>query len=80
VRVKNRDEVQKKLQDKGIATGIHYPIPIHLQKAYAGHWKKGEFPVAEKLAEEILSLPMYAEMTEEMVKEVCEVLKEAAGG
>lgn len=71
VRVKNRDAVQEKLKEKGIATGIHYPIPIHLQEAYAEKWEKGDFPVAEKLAREILSLPMYAELTEEMVREVC---------
>ncbi len=71
VRVENRDLVQTKLKDKGIATGIHYPIPIHLQEAYAGKWKKGDFPVAEKIAGELLSLPMFAELTEEMVREVC---------
>ncbi len=75
IRVKNRDEIQAKLKDKGIATGIHYPIPIHLQEAYAGIWKKGDFPIAEKISGELLSLPMYAEMTEEMVKEVCEILQ-----
>jgi dTDP-4-amino-4,6-dideoxygalactose transaminase len=74
IRVKNRDDVQKKLKDKGIQTGIHYPIPIHLQEACKGMWKKGDFPVSEKIAPEILSLPMYAEMTEGMVKEVCEAL------
>jgi dTDP-4-amino-4,6-dideoxygalactose transaminase len=77
VRVQNRDQVQEALKAKGIATGIHYPIPIHLQEAYAGMWKKGDFPVAEKLADEILSLPMYAELTEDMVKEVCAALVEA---
>ncbi len=76
VRVKNRDEVQQKLKEKGIATGIHYPIPIHLQEAYAGRWHKGDFPIAEKMVSELLSLPMFAEMTEEMVKEVCSALKE----
>ena len=76
IRVKNRDDVQKKLKDKGIATGIHYPIPIHLQKAYAGVWKQGDFPIAEKIAGEIVSLPMYAELSEAQVKEVCEKLIE----
>ncbi len=75
VRVKNRDAVQTKLKDKGIQTGIHYPIPIHLQEAYAGIWNTGDFPVAEKLAPELLSLPMFAELTEEQVREVCENLK-----
>ena len=79
VRVKHRDEVQKKLTEKGISTGIHYPIPIHLQKAYAGMWKKGDFPVAEKIAPELLSLPMYAELTEEQVRETAKVLLEIVG-
>lgn len=70
VRIKDRDAVQEKLKQRGIATGIHYPIPIHLQEAYAGKWKQGDFPIAEKLASELLSLPMYPEMTEEMVREV----------
>lgn len=75
VRVKNRDAVQAKLKEEGIATGIHYPIPIHLQEAYAGMWKRGDFPVAEKIAGEILSLPMYAELTPEMVEQVCNTLE-----
>lgn len=76
IRVKNRDEVQAKLKERGIATGIHYPIPIHLQEAYEGKWKKGDFPVAEKIAGGLLSLPMFAELTEEMVMEVCKALEE----
>ena len=71
IRVKDRNAMQEKLREKSIATGIHYPIPIHLQEAYAGKWKKGDFPVAEKIAGELLSLPMFAELTEEMVREVC---------
>lgn len=77
VRVQNRDAVQAKLKEKGIATGIHYPIPIHLQRAYATKWKKGDFPVSEVLASEILSLPMYAELTDEMIEEVCRTLIES---
>lgn len=76
VRVQHRDAVQQKLKDKGIATGIHYPIPIHLQEAYAGKWKKGDFPVAEAMAPKLLSLPMYAELTGAQIHEVCEALKE----
>jgi dTDP-4-amino-4,6-dideoxygalactose transaminase len=78
VRVKNRDAVQQKLKEKGIQTGIHYPIPIHMQEAYAGMWKKGSFPVAEKMAPELLSLPMFAELTESQVREVCEALQMSA--
>ncbi len=78
VRVKNRDSVQAKLKAKGIQTSIHYPIPIHLQAAYSGKWKPGDFPVSEQLANELLSLPMYAELTSKQIKEVCDALKAAA--
>lgn len=75
VRVPDRDAVQKKLQERGIQTGIHYPIPIHLQEAVTSYgWKKGQFPVSEKLAEEILSLPMFPELTEAQIEEVCAML------
>jgi dTDP-4-amino-4,6-dideoxygalactose transaminase len=61
VRTPFRDELQKHLNESGIGTGIHYPIPIHLQRAYAGMgWKKGELPESEQAAEQILSLPMFA--------------------
>lgn len=80
VRVAHRDDVQKKLADKGIATGIHYPVPIHLQPAYASRgWKKGDFFVAESMSHDILSLPMFPEMTEEQVREVCGALKDIVG-
>jgi dTDP-4-amino-4,6-dideoxygalactose transaminase len=78
VRVKNRDAVQKKMADKGISTGIHYPIPIHLQRAYAEcGWSPGDFLEAEAQANDILSLPMFAELTEAQVEEVCEALRQA---
>ncbi len=76
IRVKNRDQVQAKLKEKGIATGIHYPIAIHMQEAYAGLWKKGDFPVAEKTTPELLSLPMYAELTDAQIHEVCSALQD----
>jgi dTDP-4-amino-4,6-dideoxygalactose transaminase len=60
VRLENRELVQKRLGAVGIGTGIHYPIPLHQQKAYRGlYYKEGDFPVAETVAKEILSLPMY---------------------
>ena len=77
VRVQHRDTVQAKLKDRGIQSGIHYPIPIHMQEAYAGKWKKGDFPVAENMAPELLSLPMFAELTEAQIKEVCAELLNA---
>src|SRR5271157_4066000 len=60
VRVQDRREIQKSLAADGIGTGIHYPIPLHLQKAYRSlGYEEGDFPVCEKVASEILSLPMY---------------------
>ncbi|MBN1780878.1 DegT/DnrJ/EryC1/StrS family aminotransferase [bacterium] len=69
IRVKNRDRLQDKLQEAGIATAIHYPIPLHLQPAFR-HYGKGEgsLPVAESVAKEVLSLPMYPELEEEKIQ------------
>jgi len=65
---KFRDQLQKYLADNGVQTGIHYPIPIHLQRAYRDFgYVKGRFPETEWLAERMLSLPMYAELTEEQI-------------
>lgn len=72
----NRDGLQKYLEKKGIETKIHYPIPIHLQQAAkALGYRKGDFPVAEKQAERILSLPIYPELREELVEEVIREIK-----
>ncbi len=69
VRTRNRDELQKHLDSLGIQTGIHYPIPIHLQEAYDDlGLGKGSFPVTEKLADEIVSLPMFAELTHHQIE------------
>jgi dTDP-4-amino-4,6-dideoxygalactose transaminase len=64
IRARQRDELQKYLSEHGVATGLHYPIPLHLQKAYLslGH-KQGDFPLTERIASEVLSLPMYPELT-----------------
>jgi len=72
-----RDQVLEAMKEKGIGALIHYPIPLHLQTAYAdaGH-KKGDFPVAEKLSEEVLSLPMFPHMQKDQIQYVCETLKE----
>ena len=77
IRVEQRDALRKSLADRGISAGIHYPIPIHLQEAYRdlGH-KKGDFPVTEDCAERILSLPMYSELTEQMIEYVAEAVCE----
>ena len=76
VLTKDRDATIKKLQEANIGFGIHYPIPIHLQKAYEHlGYKEGDFPVTERLASQILSLPMYPELSEQDIITVCEVLK-----
>ena len=76
VRSQKRDELQRYLNEKGIATGLHYPIPLHLQKCfeYLGY-KKGDFPVTEELAETGLSLPMYPELSDEQIDYICDNLK-----
>lgn len=63
IRVEDRDGLKMHLNRSGIATGIHYPIPLHLQKAYwSAGYKMGDFPLAERVAKEILSLPMYPQL------------------
>ena len=75
VRVQNRDIVIEQLKALGIGTGIHYPIPIHLQPAYQelGH-RRGDFPVTEEAADQILSLPMFPELTQEMIEYVANAI------
>jgi dTDP-4-amino-4,6-dideoxygalactose transaminase len=69
VRSKSRDELQAHLKSRGIGTAIHYPKPVHLQPFYTQQGgAEGQFPVAEKTCNEILSLPMYPELTEEQVE------------
>jgi dTDP-4-amino-4,6-dideoxygalactose transaminase len=63
IRAENRDQLQQFLKDAGIGTGIHYPIPLHVQKAYQSFgYKQGDFPVSERVASQILSLPMYPQL------------------
>jgi dTDP-4-amino-4,6-dideoxygalactose transaminase len=71
----NRDRVRSALEDAGIDTAIHYPVPVHLQKAYAhlGH-KPGDLPVTERLCEQCLSLPLYPELSKEKIHTVADVL------
>ncbi len=72
-----RDELQKFLGEKGIATGLHYPIPLHLQKCFNNlGYSKGDFPVTEQLAESGLSLPIFPELTDEQIKYVSVQIKE----
>jgi dTDP-4-amino-4,6-dideoxygalactose transaminase len=79
VRTPFRDELQKHLTEAGIGTGIHYPIPVHVQQAYSSlGWKKGDLPESEKAADQILSLPMFAGLTKEQQKRVAESIAQFA--
>ncbi len=83
VRTTRRDELMQHLQERNIGCIIHYPIPIHLQKAYTSQgWKTGDFPVSEKAANEILSLPLFPTLTNEQVDVVVEAVSDfwEAGG
>jgi dTDP-4-amino-4,6-dideoxygalactose transaminase len=76
VRTKQRNALREFLKEKEIETLIHYPVPIHLQKAYAElGYRRGDLPVTEKVAREALSLPFYPELTAEEMKEVREQIK-----
>ncbi len=78
IRVKNRDHFIAKLKENGIPTAVHYPIPLHLQEAYANlGYKKGDFPHAEKAAEEVVSLPMHPFLTEETIHFIVNTVKQA---
>lgn len=79
VRLSCREQVRDYLEKQGVQTIIHYPIPPHLSEAYAtdGNLAKPDLPLAEKLAKEVLSLPIGPQMTPEQVRFVCQVMKEA---
>ena len=81
VRLRERDALREHLRERGISTGIHYPIPLHLQPAYLhlGH-KEGHFPIAEECARQVLSLPMYPELTQGQMEEVTRAIKEFLEG
>lgn len=77
VRVRDRDALQRYLKAHDVATGIHYPIPIHFQEAYRElGYQVGDFPVTEAYAGQILSLPMYPELTENQIQYVVDCIKE----
>lgn len=78
IRVDDREDVMSYLSGQKIGTGIHYPIPLHLQDAYRHlNYQKGDFPVSEKLAPQIMSLPMYPQLTAEQQQIVVRGLQEA---
>jgi dTDP-4-amino-4,6-dideoxygalactose transaminase len=76
IRTTRRDELQQALAAQKIATGLHYPLPLHLQKAYAAMGLgQGAFPVTERTAAELLSLPMFPELTESQVGRIADVIR-----
>jgi dTDP-4-amino-4,6-dideoxygalactose transaminase len=79
IRAEQRDALKDYLASKGIATGLHYPIPLHLQPYYEHlGYKEGDFPVTEAYARTILSLPMYAELSREDVEFTAQAIKQFA--
>ena len=73
--MKNRDEVQSSLKNNGIPTAVHYPMPLHLQECfeYLGY-SKGDFPIAELISQEIMSLPMNPYVTDEEIEYIAKAL------
>jgi dTDP-4-amino-4,6-dideoxygalactose transaminase len=79
IRSSERSKWQQELTRKGVQTGIHYPIPVHLQPAYEdARWRRGDFPHSEKAADEVLSLPMYPELTRVQQDEVVAAVLDTA--
>ena len=77
IRTNKRDKLQAYLAEKGIGTVIHYPVPPHLQEAYKEFgYRKGDFPIAEEIADTCLSLPIYPGLTEEKIKLVCKAIND----
>lgn len=77
VRTSNRDEVMAKLKERGCGCGIHYPLPLHLQPAYAFlGGREGDHPVAEAYAKQIISIPMFPELTQDQVTEAAAIIRE----
>ena len=78
IQIDNRDEVKRQLADRGVDTGLHYPVPLHLQNAYRQlGYKEGDFPVSERLSEQILSLPIYPGLSTEAAEYVANALSES---
>ena len=77
IRCKRRDDLEKYLEEKGVGTNKHYPVPIHLQESYKElGYRKGDFPVAEEISETELSLPMFYGMTDEQIQYVIDVIND----
>jgi dTDP-4-amino-4,6-dideoxygalactose transaminase len=78
VQAEAREALQEALGQAGIQTGIHYPVPVHLQPAYASlQYQKGDFPEAERQARRVLSLPMYPELKDEQLVHVAAAIRQS---
>ena len=77
IRARRRDELRGHLTERGIGTGVHYPVPLHLQACFQElGYREGDFPVSEKLCTEVLSLPVFPELGERKVAAVAEAIRE----
>ena len=75
IRTEDRDKLREELKSNGVTTGIHYPIPLHLQPAYNYlGYKRGDFSITEECSQKILSLPMYAELSEDQIVEIVKLI------
>ena len=78
--VEDRDRVRKSLEERGVQTAVHYPIPVHLQEAMAHlGFKEGSLPHTERACQRVLSMPLFPEMTEEQVRYAAYSLSEVVG-
>lgn len=78
IRVSNREELQAALKAEGVGNAIYYPVPLHLQEVYRDMGcKRGDFPVSEMHSDEVLSLPMYPELSDEQIRKVAKAVKES---
>ncbi len=77
IRTRDRDGLRQHLKEQGISTGVHYPVPIHLQKAYSDlGYGPGSFPITEQASRDVLSLPMYAELSDQQIEYVANAIKQ----
>jgi dTDP-4-amino-4,6-dideoxygalactose transaminase len=78
IRLQNRDQIHKRLEERGVTSLIHYPVPPHLQPAYKDHnWHEGDFPISEKIHSEVLSLPLWPGISTTVQKRVIKALSES---
>ena len=77
IRTKKRNELKAHMEKNGVGVGVHYEVPIHLQPIYKQMFgfKEGMLPITERLSKEVLTLPMFADITPDQIKYVCETVK-----